>query len=204
VRSAEERIADLERQLAERDPDRLREQIQTEQATRAATDTEEAEARADASRYLQLRDVPDRDLSDEDYRWREDRKALLNSVPKVQRAYQAQLDQERATAQQAVEAERNGIRNYVAKQVQTRAAKYGIDPSKWGPGSGADFGSMADDIAEAIATPLRERVAELERELYAARVNGPNGLGSVRVPAMNGRSGGGTRTKTMDDFLRGT
>lgn len=195
-RGAAERIAELERQLAERDPERLRQQWETERATREATDADEQQARADAERYERLRDVPDRDLSDEDYRWREERKALLAQFPKARQAM-------RAEAARAIEAERLGLLNHVATEISARAAKYGIDPKRWGPDSGATFGSMADDIAEAVASPLKERIAELERELHAARTTGPNGIGTLRVPALNGRSGGAAPARTVNDWLRG-
>jgi hypothetical protein len=196
VRTAEERVADLERQLAELDPVKQREKWENERTVQEATQTEADQARADAERYEQLRDIPDRDLSDDDYRWREDRKALLAQFPTARQAMLAE-------AARTAEAKTNGILNTIAAEVRTGAAEFGVDPQTWGPQSGATWLSMTRDAVAAQTTPLKERIAELERELHSSRTVGPNGFGTVRVPALSGNSGGGTRSRTMDDWFRG-
>jgi hypothetical protein len=196
VRTAEERVADLERQLAERDPERLRAQWENERTVQEATQTEAEQARADADRYEQLRDIPDRDLSDEDYRWREDRKALLAQFPTARQAMLAE-------AVRAAETRTNGILNGIADEVRTGAAEFGVDPERWNLKSGATWLSMTRDAVTAQTTPLKERIAELERELHSSRTVGPNGFGTVRVPALSGSSGGGTRSNSMNEWLRG-
>jgi hypothetical protein len=196
VRTAEERVADLERQLAERDPKRLRAQWENERTVQEATQTEADQAKADAERYERLRDIPDRDLSDDDYRWREDQKGLLTQYPKARQAMLAEADRR-------AEAQTNAWGNAIAAEVQTGAAEFGVDPQVWAPGTGATWLSMTRDAVAAQTTPLKARIAELERELHSSRTVGPNGFGTVRVPALSGNSGGGTRSKSMDDWLRG-
>jgi hypothetical protein len=196
VRTAEERVADLERQLADLDPVKQREKWENERTVQEATQTEADQARADAERYERLRDIPDRDLSDDDYRWREDRKALLAQYPTARQAMLAEADR-RAESKTTVWA--NGI----AAEVRTGAAEFGVDPKSWAPGTGATWLSMTRDAVKAQTDPLKAEIAELKRELHSSRTVGPNGFGTVRVPALSGNSGGGTRSRTMDDWFRG-
>jgi hypothetical protein len=108
-----------------------------------------------------------------------------------------------AEAARTAEARTNGILNTIAAEVRAGAAEFGVDPQAWGPQSGATWLSMTRDAVTAQTTPLKARIAELERELHSSRTVGPNGFGTVRVPALSSNSGGGTRSRTMDDWFRG-
>ncbi len=220
ARAAEEnlqRIADLERQLAERDPGKVREQVladleaeKARQAEEAASSEVFASEQADAERYARLRDLPDRDLSDEDYRWREERKALLASFPKARAALSAQ-------AEQQVKAEQSAFWQTVRSQLTGLAHKPGLDAAAFK--AAPDFAVMGEQLYEAGAEAERSRLQpkldqalEKVRRLEAASgqfaLAGRGGLAAARAPRVTGgRSGpAGTglpdyRTSTASDLF---
>ena len=205
-RGGPERIAELERELAARDPVKLREQWENERTVREATDTEAEQARADAERYQRLRDLEAAQMSDEDWNFAETYRKDLNAAPVAVRKANALAEQTIKAERQALSAERNGILNTIAAEVRTGAAEFGVDPKAWGPDSGATWLSMTRDavaVQKTVIAARDARIAELERELHSSRTVGPNGFGTVRVPALSGSSGGGTRSNSMNDWLRG-
>lgn len=211
VRAADAEIADLKRQLDERDPEKLRQQWAADEQTRAAERAQQAvteQERADVARYERLKDTPDADLSAEDYQWREDRKALLAAFPQADALYRAQyeqrLAQERGQLQQRDTEFWSGVRG----QILQAASTFGVDPEKWKQ-SGVTWLDMTADAVmareDAVRTELGARISELENELRQYRFNGAGGIAAHRAPMGAGRSGGGalqTGNDRMNSIFR--
>jgi hypothetical protein len=191
-----ERIAELERQLADRDPEKIRadlaaeQQRQQEQAAQShLADTEQA----DAERYARLRDVPDRDLSDDDYRWREDRKALLSAFPKARTALEAQTRQELAAYQAQLQQSYEGAWAQITREMGQAESKPGVE--RGAIVKGTSFSAIADHLYEAGRKSLQpeldralEQVRRLQGEGRQFRLSGRNGLAAARAPINGGRS----------------
>lgn len=199
VRSAEEKIADLERQLAERDPEKIREQLRNEDAQQALS----SRHIEDAERYEAACRMPDSDPrlmeyvpNDPEgrtlYQWREDRKELIAKYPEAEAAIRASVEQ-RAQAQWA------SLLGQQRAEIIGVASELGVDPDRWKQ-PGTTWASMTRDAVSAATAPLQDRITALERELHSARTNG---LGGARAPVAAGRSSGGARPQTMNDWLRG-
>lgn len=180
--------------------DALREEVRAELLAEQARSAETAKLdelaqtrAADVQRYRKLQEMPDVDLSGDDYTWREDFKAKLALLPEVGALHQTMAEQRFAEQQQAFHADQR-------QQITQAASEFGADPEAWKQ-QGTTWVSMTRDCVEAVAAPLRSRITQLERDLHNARTNG---LGAVRVPVAAGRSGSGVPQKTMNDWLRGS
>ena len=203
IRTADERIADLERQLAERDPATIRQQILDEQAAAAAGPDDEQQARADADRFLSLRDLPDdhpKLVEGDNWQWLQEQKKLRADYPKAERAlrawHQKQAEDAIASRDQAV---LGALRRHVALP--------GVDEPTFRKLS--DWGDLGDHLYEAgrrslepELTSARDRIAELEREQQQARFAGPRGLGSARLPIEAGRSAAPAPGRDINDIFR--
>lgn len=209
VRTAEQRAADLERQLAERDPVKIREQaiadFKAEQAAAAESAKLDEIAQTQAAtvqRYRTLLEVPDHEISPEDYQWREDYKEKLRQYPEVQQHFQTE-------AQLQVQQERDAFLGVQRQQLQSVASLPGVDAAQIK--KLADYGEIGRHLYEAGKAqgeaPLRTRIAELENELTQYRVSGSRGLGAQREPVPAGRSGGGApplnENTYMNNLFRG-
>jgi len=234
ARAAEEnaqRIADLERQLAERDPEKIREQSlaeareqlaaeQQRKEEEAAREAVSATEQADAERYERLRDAADRDLSDEDYRWREEYKATLKAFPKADAAYRALADRRIKAAEDALTAQQNAAWNGIAERFSLLQTLDGVTKETL---SEKDLFVVGQHLYEAGARVREEKVrGELQPKLDKAldevrrlkaeasqfRVNGRGGLAAARAPmtggGRSGPSGGGRpdwKTASGSDFF---
>lgn len=196
ARANEQRIAELERQLAERDPERIRAELAAEQQRAADQQAQSQLAEGeqhDAERYASLRDVPDRDLSDEDYRWRENRKATLALVPGATKAARAQAQAELRAERAALHQELDGTWSQIKREMAHAESKPFVE--KGAIIKGASFGAMADHLYEAGRRSLQpeldaalEKVRRLEADSRQFRLSGRNGLGAARAPLAGGRS----------------
>lgn len=194
VEEAQARIADLERQLADRDPSKV--------AEREALEALEQSERADAERYRELNDLPDdhpKLAEGDNWSFLQEYKRVLALSPKAAKQHRALYEIEREQLTKGQEKFRTGVRD----EILTGAREFGVDPKNWmGDEGDATWLSMTRDAVAAKTAPLQARIAELERELHSARTVGPNGLGSVRAPAAAGRSSAGPPPRTMNDILR--
>jgi hypothetical protein len=195
-----ERIADLERQLAERDPEKIRAQVL---ADREAEQQREAEAqaqaqlddtdRAEAEEYRRLRDLEDRQMTDQEYRWREWYKGKLNLVPSATKAAKAQAQAELEAERAALRQEFSGTWDTIKRQMAAAEHLPGVDPGAIV--KGANFDAIRDHLYEAgqrsIQPKLDAALAEnrrLKAEAQALRVSGRLGLSGTRAPVHGGRS----------------
>lgn len=198
-RAAEEaasRIADLERQVADRDPERLRQRWQSEQHERAAADEDALEA----ERYERLRDVPIGALSNEDYQWREDYQARLSAFPKARSAMLAEAGHRIKRAEAALAERENGFLLTIRSQVAALNGRPGVsaDTLKSAPdfgAIGAHLYAAGDGAARAELQPKLDAALEEVRRLKGgaaqSRLSGPGGIASARAPiAGGGRSAG--------------
>lgn len=203
IKTAEDEIADLRRQLADRDPEKLRQQWLDEQAARAAGPDDEEQARIDTARFLELRDLPDdhpKLAEGDNYAWLQDQKALRANYPKAERALRAQYE---AHAQAVIQGRDQAVLGALKRHVGLP----GVDEATFRRLS--DWGDLGDHLYEAgqrsrdaEVAALKDRNAELERDQQQARYAGPRGLGSARAPIPAGRAASGA-ARDMDSWIRG-
>lgn len=192
IEDAQSRIADLERQLADRDPAKV--------AEREAAEALAASDQTDAARYQHLNELPDDhpELSEGDnYSWLQEYKRVLSLSPKSAKQHRALAEQQIATANEQMAKDWEGFKETIRSEMRAIAHEFGVDPETWKT-PGSTWASMTRDVA----APLKARIAELERELHSARTVGPNGLGSARAAVAAGRSSAGPPPRTMNDILR--
>ncbi len=199
VKSAEERVAELERQLAERDPEKIREQIRNEDAQQAISSraAEEATLYEEACRMLDTdarlsEPVPGDPDGRNLYQWREDRKELIARYPQAEEAI-------RSDVERRFQAQWNGVLAAQRADITSVATEYGIDQESW-KRPGTTWASMTRDAVAHATAPLQDRIAALERELHNARTSG---FGAARAPEAPGRSSAGARPSSLNDWLRG-
>ena len=206
VRTAEERAADLERQLAERDPDKIREQAiadykaeQLQASENAKLDEIAQTQAATVKRYRELCDTPDLDISPEDYQWREDYKERLKAYPEVQQFHEA-------AAQLQIEAERTAFLGDLRSQITETASLPGVNAELFKK-PGTTWLDMGKHLYEAGQSVSARRIAELEAENRQLKLSGPRGLGAVRAPMGAGRSSPGSapldENTYMNNLFRG-
>ena len=211
--SAAERIADLERQLAERDPEAIRRQlaVEQEQAAESAKLDEMAKTRqADVARYRRLVDTPDAQMSSEDYAWREDFKEKIAAIPEVTALHQTLAEQRIAEAQAEIEARHrkawDDFTGGFRAEMTAVARREGIDPETW-TRPGTTWDRMTRDVADAreakVRADLEPKLRLLEQENRQLRLTGPGGLGSYPAPPEPGRSSGGAVGFDMNRWMRG-
>lgn len=171
------------------------------QTAAAVAADDEAQARADAERYLHLRDLPEThpDLTDNDYegwKWLEEQRQLRANYPKAQKALQAQLDAEVTAERQRLQQGHQATLNVIAQQMGRVGARFGVDVSEL-----QKLGDF-EQIANAITAPLLAEIAELRNEQQQARYTGARGLGSFRVNNGAGLSGPGAPPPDINDLFR--
>lgn len=200
VRTAEERVADLERQLAERDPVKLRDQVRAEILAESEAAQASDQERADIERYQRLLSTPDAELSGEDYQWREDRKELLAKYPHVEKHYQS-------FAQTQIDDGWKRIKSDIGQKMAVHASKPGVDADAFSKLD--DWGEIGEHLyhagARAMEGDLRPqleaanaRIQELEQQY---RYSGTGGLGSARGAVPAGRSPS-VPPPTVNDLFR--
>lgn len=211
VSSLEEEVATLKAQLAERDPEKLREQWRQEQQAAQTTSADQAHLeemartrQQEVERYRKLQDIPDSQLSHEDYTWREGMKERLAQFPDVRAFYETDAGQRITQAEQAhVSTLRSSL---------SRHAKYdGVDGDAFKKLT--DWGSIGDHLYAAGKQAVQPevdkrdaRIKELEGEVRQLRVSGGRGLGAAREPVAGGRSAASVprgANAVMNDFMRG-
>ena len=211
VTSLEEKVATLESQLAERDPEKLREQWVREQQAEQARQQEQARLsemertqRDNVERYRRLVETPDSQLSTEDYTWREGFKEKLAEFPEVRDFFDtAAADR----VKQAEQAHVNGLR-----QALTRHARLpGVDGDAFKKLGAWD--ALGDHLYEAGKKAVQPeidkreaRIRELEGEVRQLTVSGRGGLGAGRDAPAGGRSGSmvpADPNTRMNGWLRG-
>lgn len=220
ARAAEEnaqRIADLERQLAERDPEKLRAdlraELEAEQARRTEAEAAQAAATADAEEaawYRSVRDVPDRNLSDEDYRRREEYKAKLDAYPEVVRKATSLARAEADAAKQAHEAEASAFWDGVYSRFGLLQTLEGVTRETLAE---KDLYLVGQHLYETGATVREQKVrAELQPKLDKAldevrrlkaeaaqfKVSGNGGLAAARAPLVGGGRSGASSPAAPD------
>jgi hypothetical protein len=195
-----ERIADLERQLAERDPEQVKQTVraeleaergrEAERSARAALDAQTQEA---ADLYERLIATPDAELTAEQYEWREQRKALLKAYPSVEAHHKAAYDQK---GRRFLEAQRQ----HLAEQLGRLSERPGVDREVFK--SLPTFGELGEHLYEAGRRSrdpelkrAQDRIRALEGDTSQYRLTGGRGLGAARgaiAARGGGRSSGGS------------
>lgn len=181
----------------------LAEQEQARERERVAQ-LDESE-RADAERYARLKDLPDDHplLNEGDnYTWLQEYRRVLSLAPKAAKQYRADAELLIRSEREQMARDQDGFRATVRTEIAGVAQEFGVNPDTWKQ-PGTTWASMTRDAVRASKAPLEARIAELERELHAARTLGPNGLGSGRAPVPAGRSADGAGPSSMDDWIRG-
>jgi hypothetical protein len=210
-----ERIAELEKLLAERDPEKVKEaaraewEAQQQQASsREAQAALDAQSKQDAEVFEQLLAMPDAALTNEQYEWRERRKAILSEFPTVEAHH-------RATSKQREDQFLRNQRAHLSEQLSRLAEKPGVERETF---KGLEtFGELGEHLYEAgrrsrdsELEKAQARIRQLEGEGSQYRLSGTNGLGSARVPLAargGGRSSGGSpgrpeyRTSSASDLF---
>jgi hypothetical protein len=209
-RGAAERIAELERQLAERDPETIRQQVLAEQQQQAQQAAIDQKAVQDAERFQTLLQTPDHVISAEDYAWREEQKELIQRYPEVRDFLAAQAERTVQARLTDAEQKQAAFWNDLRGQMGRLASRKGVDQPTYA--KLGTFEAMGDHLytagaksrdpeVEALQRDLREARAELERH---APFNGARGPGSGRAPVPAGRSGNGAPDRNdMNAFIRG-
>lgn len=210
IKTAEERVADLERQLAERDPATIRQQILDEQAQQAAGPSDDEQARRDAERYIALRDLPDTDpllAEGDNWAWLQHQRELRANYPKAARALQAQLDAEAEAIRSEGTREQARFWDDVKAQMTAAGLKKGVDFETYR--GLPHFSAMGEHLYDAGSASRQPEIdglkAELDRALndnHQLRLTGPRGLGAGRSPIEAGRSDAGYRAPTVNDNIR--
>ena len=207
-RGAAERITELERQLAERDPEKIRQQVLAELSQQQAQEAVEQKAVKDAERFQKLLSTPDHLLSAEDYQWREEQKELIEKFPDVRDFVYAQADQQIKAATVDLDQKQQAFWSDLKGQMGRLASLKGVDAQAYARlGRFDQMGrhlydagarSRDDEVAD-LQRQLREKDAELERH---APLNGARGFGSGRAPVAAGRSGSGLPSTDMNETFR--
>jgi hypothetical protein len=200
------RIAELERQVAERDPERIRADIEAQRQREAASEAERQLAETDrqeAEEYARLRDLEDRQMTDQEYNWREGYKAKLKLVPEATRTARAHAQQEMLAYQADLAQRYEGAWNHLKSEMAQAASKPGVERDAIV--KGGSFREIADHLYEAGRKSLQpdldralEKVRKLEAEGRQFRLSGANGLGAARAPINGGRSA--AHTNGRPDF----
>jgi hypothetical protein len=162
--------------------------------------SEEARAQylADEQRYRDLLNVPDHELSSEDYTWREDQKDLRRKVPHLQQQYEAVLQRDLEAHQQAYARAWDGVKADLA----TTLALPGVTDE-------VKARLLKAPLSEQIRTHrlLERRIVESEQADEIARLRKDNerlqheAMASTRAPVEGGRSGNPSLFD-MDDWIR--
>jgi len=210
-RAAAARIAELEQQLAARDPATIRQQVLDELAQQATSQADAEQAKQDAARYLRLRDLPDGhpELSEGDnWAWLQEQKELRAKFPAAEKAirtqYEAQLETETARLTQR----EAGIWDDIRGQLRRAGQKAGVDFEQYkGQPSFEAMGSYLYDAGvrsrdaeiDALTRERDELRAERDQQL---RYSGPRGLAATRTPPTAGRSSPGTSEPSINDLFR--
>lgn len=201
-RAAEDaaRIAQLEAQLAERDPDKIREQLRSELANEQAQQAIGDAGRADAERYRRLCDTPDHQLSGEDYQWREDRKDLLARYPDVRKHYEGMVASER----QAMATERDQVQRAfwadVYRQLEPTLALPGLSDEQKAQLKKASWSEQIQIHRAAERALVDHEMAALKKELEETK---RSALASIRVPATPGTSSGSGGLASENEMMNG-
>lgn len=211
ISAQEQEIETLKAQLAERDPAKLREQILAEQQATQTTSAEQAHLaemartrQEEVAKYRRLVEVPDSQLSNEDYTWREGMKERLAQFPDVRAFYEQDAE---TRVSQAEQAHVSGLRSSLSRHV----GYAGVDQDAFKKLN--DWGALGDHLYEAGKKAQQPeldkrdaRIRELEGDLRQLRVSGTRGIGAAREPSQGGRSAasmpvdGGT---FLNNFMRG-
>lgn len=211
------RIADLERQVAERDPEAIRQQaradFEAEQQRKAEAEATQAVADADAEEaawYQRVRDVPDRNLSDEDYRKREDYRARLDLFPTVTKQARAlaRREADAVKAEHTAEAEafwqgvhgRFGLLQTlpgVTKEKLAETDLYEIGRHLYDTGGDTREQKVRAELQPKLDAALEE-VRRLKDASQQFRVNGRGGLAAARAPIAGGGRSGASSPATPD------
>jgi hypothetical protein len=217
AQEAAERIAELERQLAERSPEQIRQQILLEQQQQAEQAELARQDETDAARYLRLRDMPDHELSGEDYAFREDYKDLLLKAPRIRAEYDNLLQIERQHMEQDRKAKEDGFWTGVRQELSMAATLPHTNPNdllNTNPNAPKTFPEMANYYHAAGAAwkdaeylpKLAAKDAEIQRqaaEIEDLRRFGPRGIASAPAPFAGGQSAGpGAGGFDMDSLIR--
>jgi hypothetical protein len=193
-----ERIAELERRLAERDPEKIRADVEAELANQREQQALDAQEASDAERYRRLLETPDAELSGEDYQWREERKQLLAAYPRARKLSADLLEAERRSLAADFEGRREAFISNLAGQLERTASKPGVDADF--VRKTADLGLIGDHLWEAGA---RSRDAEVERLRAELAEHKLAGLGSARTGLAGGGSAVGAPPVDEADVMNG-
>jgi hypothetical protein len=180
----------IEAQLREQ----IRQELIEEQATKAAAGADEAQAKADAERYLKLRDLPDHDpllAEGDNWQWLQEQKALRANYPKAASALRAEADAILAAGTADLSQREQAFLADLAGQMQRVGSRYEVDLDAYK--GRPSFEAMAEYLIEHVAAPLQAEITRLKTERdQQLRLSGPRGLGSVREPLGAGRSAPGS------------
>lgn len=191
-----------------------RAEIERERTTAEATrerEAIEAQEREEVDRYERLIRQPVGNLSDEDFRWLEDRKGLLQAFPQADRHHRIAAEKLVAAEREAFERDKaawyEGTRTDLseAKDIPgvdfdaVRAAPTFAARDRLLHAAGAAWKEA--ELAPQIAT-RDEKIADLEEQIRDLRLVGPRGLGSARAPVTGGRSAGSEAAAPVFDESR--
>lgn len=211
VKTAEQRAAELEAQLAARDPEKIRAQVraeieaeQTTQAEQARLDELSKAQQADVEKYRRLNDVPDYKLEPADRQWLQDFKDKLDLFPEVKQFHEAD------TARR-IKAASDGHTQHLLSALARHVKLPGVDEKAFRALD--EYGAIGDHLYEAGGRARQpeidrlkadnERLADQNRQL---RGSGNGGMGSAREPAPPGRSSSAVPRdghSAMNEWLRG-
>lgn len=200
--------------------DEARAEAERERAEAAEREQQESLSRKhleDVERFQRLMRLPDADLSDDDYRWREEQKQLLAKYPEAERFHMALAQESVKTEREALEKDRIAFWDGVRDQLGAAAKLPHVDPKAllanaetpldtWDKMAGyyhAAGAAWKDAEYAPKLSAAEEKIAHLEDEIKDLKVVGPRGLGSGRAPVTGGRSAASERDTSSFDPDRG-
>lgn len=196
-----QRIAELERQLAERDPEQIRQQVLAEQRGEVTQSQAEAQRRADAARFRELQDTPDADLTGEEYAWREEQKKLISIVPGANQLLENLLAHDRQLLWADVTGKQNAFWKDVGQQFSRLAERPGVDANTVNTVKSIE--QVGAHLYDAGAASRQPEIDELRAEVEDLRQFGPRGISAARTPFAGGSSGASSGASfDMNAFMR--
>lgn len=184
---------------------RIEREAQAAQAASASSVADE-QRRADLARFDRLQQVPDTEISVEDYNWREEQKQKLAMFPDVRAHYQTWAEEKAEQARQEALAGQQAYQDEQQRQILLSAKLPGVkieDLRRDAPTPLRTWDAMAEYFhrtgGEVVAAAkdaeyqpkideLTEKLSQAEDRIRDLELVGPRGLGARRAPLPAGRS----------------
>lgn len=190
--SIPERVAEAQRQA-----DEARAETERLRSVQEAASKQVYELIGDADEYARLLEIPDDQITNEDYQRREAWKSNRRIYRPLETRYR---EEARTDAARFVD----GVRRQWAARVLAVADRLGLDRAFIADPKHADLDTLLEHAATVTEARVRaeyaERLSQAERDRDAARGEAVSGR---RVPVTNGQaSGTGVASADMDDLIR--